>query len=214
MLVLLALACSDGDDASSGTATPPSATTTPQPDATAVTTPQTPPEPVELARQHLAGRLGISVGAIEVVSFEQRDWPDSCLGLSLPDMVCAQAITPGYRAVLRAEGREHVYRTDRTMTVLPEEGAGAVTTPTAPGPPGVEAARAGLASRLGVAVSAIEVVSVEPAEWSDSCLGYGRADESCLQAITPGQRVLLRDVAGGLTYEYRTDQQGNFRAPP
>ena len=203
LLVLLLTAC-NGDSAPSGEA----------PGATegTMTTPGTPPEPAELARQHLAGRLRTSVGAIEIVSFEAREWPDSCLGLSIPDVVCAPVITPGYRVILRAEGRDHAYRTDRMLNVRPEKSPGTAT----PSPPGagVEAARTDLARRLNVAVSSIEVVSVEATEWPDSCLGYGRPDEACLAVITPGQRALLRDGASGQTYEYRLDQQDNYRARP
>jgi hypothetical protein len=89
-------------------------------------TPTDTPAPVGLARQALAQRLGVSAGDIEVVSVTAREWPDRCLGLSIPDVLCAQVITPGYRAVFRAQGREHAYRTDMATTVLPEQGAGQV----------------------------------------------------------------------------------------
>jgi hypothetical protein len=78
------------------------------------------PAPVALARQHLADRLRVSPSAIEVISFESRQWPDRCLGLSIPEVVCAQVITPGYRAVFRAQGREYGYRTDTGILVLAE----------------------------------------------------------------------------------------------
>ena len=41
----------------------------------------------------------------------------------------------------------------------------------------------------------IEKLSVEEADWSDSCLGLGGPAESCLAVITPGYRMEF--VAGG-----------------
>lgn len=61
-----------------------------------------------------------------------------------------------------------------------------------------------LATQLNVAVDQIRIVEFEQAEWSDSCLGLGRLDESCLQAITPGWRVVLE--VNGVSYEIRTDE--------
>jgi heat shock protein HslJ len=61
-----------------------------------------------------------------------------------------------------------------------------------------------LATQLNTAADQIQIVEVEQAEWTDSCLGLGRLNESCLQAITPGWRVVLQ--SSGVTYEIRTDQ--------
>ena len=67
-------------------------------------------------------------------------------------------------------------------------------------------AAAVLADQLGVAPDAIAVVSAEPTEFSDGCLGLGGPDESCLQAITPGWIVILS--ADGQEYEVHTDETG------
>jgi hypothetical protein len=63
-----------------------------------------------------------------------------------------------------------------------------------------------LASELGVAESEIELASLEGVEFTDSCLGLGQANESCLQAITPGWLIMLD--AGGQVYEVHTDATG------
>lgn len=66
---------------------------------------------------------------------------------------------------------------------------------------------------LGVAVDQIQIKTVEQQEWTDSCLGLGRADESCAQVITPGWLVVF-DVAG-TEYRYRVDETGtNIRQEP
>jgi hypothetical protein len=60
--------------------------------------------------------------------------------------------------------------------------------------------------QLNVAVDQVRIVDLEQAEWTDSCLGLGRLNESCLQAITPGWRVVFE--VNDVTYEVRTDETG------
>lgn len=68
------------------------------------------------------------------------------------------------------------------------------------------AATAHLAAELGIGEDEIQVISAHETEFTDSCLGLGRLDESCLQAMTPGWIVVLD--AGGQTYELHTDVTG------
>lgn len=75
-----------------------------------------------------------------------------------------------------------------------------------PFPPAVTAAQQALAEMLAIDPAAIAVAAYAPAEWSDSCLGLGSMAESCLQALTPGFRVVLQ--AGSEFYVFRTDQDG------
>ncbi|MCK5429309.1 MAG: hypothetical protein KAI94_07550 [Anaerolineales bacterium] len=60
----------------------------------------------------------------------------------------------------------------------------------------------------------IEVISYEPAEWGDSCLGLAFPDEMCAEVITPGWVVVLGADQGGEAAFY-TDQLGTIirRAP-
>ncbi len=65
------------------------------------------------ARQKLATRLGLDLDLlIDVISVEGVDWPDSCLGVSSPDVMCAMVITPGYRILLEYDGRQYEYHTN------------------------------------------------------------------------------------------------------
>ena len=81
-------------------------------------------------------------------------------------------------------------------------------------PPEIKPAMADLEERLGV--RSIGVLAIECVQWPDGCLGYGGADEMCTQALVPGYRLTLADLSlqQSRTYEYHTDLQGNFRAPP
>lgn len=94
------------------------------------TTPAIPEAPVELPRdveaavkEALSARIDVEVEQIEVVSAQEEEWSDACLGLGRPEEGCAQVITPGWRVTLRAEGEEYVFRTDQDgSTVRMEEG--------------------------------------------------------------------------------------------
>ena len=74
-------------------------------------------------------------------------------------------------------------------------------------PQAILAAQQWLATQLSMAAEQVQVSDVEHVEWTDSCLGLGRANESCLQAITPGWRAIFE--INGQRYEVRTDETGS-----
>ena len=152
----------------------------------------------------LANELGLTGAEIEVVSAEMTEFTDSCLGLGGAAESCLQAITPGWIVMLSANGQEYEVHTDATGTQVRVAGDAAVGNEEADR---ISAAvQEFLAAQLGVSLGDVQVVSVEMTEYSDGCLGLGQANESCLQAITPGWFVIL-DV-NGQTYEVRTDATG------
>ena len=65
-----------------------------------------------LAIADLAERLGINQDQITVKSVEFVEWPDSCLGIDMRDIACAEVITLGYRIILGANGQANEYHTD------------------------------------------------------------------------------------------------------
>lgn len=66
----------------------------------------------QLVRQILVQQLQLSHDQIEIVSVEPVEWPDACLGISNPDVMCAQVITPGYRVILAVDGQQYEYHTN------------------------------------------------------------------------------------------------------
>ena len=67
-----------------------------------------------------------------------------------------------------------------------------------------------LMQQLHADVTAIEVLDVTAEQWSDACLGAGRANELCAQMTTPGYRITL--AVNGAEYRYHTNDDGsNFR---
>ena len=69
------------------------------------------------------------------------------------------------------------------------------------------AAKAELATALGLPADEIKVVSLEAVEWPDSCLGISYPNARCLAVITPGYRIML--AAQGIEYEYHTNRDGS-----
>ncbi len=155
----------------------------------------------------LAQTLGLTVNEIRVVNSESIDWPNGCLGFSLPNVRCTQVIVPGFRFTLEAGGMPYEVRTDRqgdvvfsTLDTVVNEPVGAA-----------EVARRSLATALGLSVEQVRIVSSEAQEWSDGCLGISRPGLMCAQVITPGYFVILQ--AQGRQYEYHTDADGRSVAP-
>jgi len=159
---------------------------------------------IAAARAHLVGEWGIDDSAIAGVSAAPVEFSDSCLGLGGPAESCLQAVTPGWLVMFEVDGQTYELHTDETgeQVRLASDISGIPVDPEA----ATAAAVAYLASQLGVAESEIEVIALEAAEFSDSCLGLGGPAESCLQVMTPGWLFTLG--AAGREYEVRTDGTG------
>ena len=87
----------------------------------------------------LQQRLGLEhIGSLRMAALGRTTWPSSCLGAALPpNIVCDQAIVPGFRMVLEADGALHTYHTssDRVVYVGPGEVQGTSgVTPLPPNP--------------------------------------------------------------------------------
>lgn len=70
------------------------------------------PSVVQLAVNNLANDLKIAPERITVVSVEPREWSDSSLGCREPGKAYLQVITPGYQAILAANGQQYQYHTN------------------------------------------------------------------------------------------------------
>ncbi len=167
------------------------------------------PDPVEAAVEELSQTLGLDPASITVGETLPVQWTDSSLGCPDPDKVYLQVVTPGYLITLVVGENIYSVHTDLggTAIVCEEEGdpigVGTVTDPVAA--EFVQQARADLAGRLEISPDDIDLLLSEPAEWMDSSVGCGIAeDEVVAQVITVGYRILLG--VGEDLYEYHTDQ--------
>ncbi len=178
-----------------------------------------PPQSALAAQAALAAQLGVEPGDVTIAAIEEVQWTDSCLGAGGPAESCLQVITPGWRVTLTYQGEIFVYHTNADGTVLrlaqqlPAGSDGPTPAPNAGQPPTQSGEQAvlqavvnALAVKLGVSAGTVRIVSVDQQEFSDSCLGYGRPDESCAQVITPGYALQL--MAGSKTYEVHASLDG------
>lgn len=73
---------------------------------------------VQKARKWLADYRGVPVGHVKAISVERAEWPDSCLGLSEPDEICATVMVPGYKIIFDVRGQKYEVRTDMTANII------------------------------------------------------------------------------------------------
>ncbi|MEJ2266405.1 MAG: hypothetical protein P8X95_23410 [Anaerolineales bacterium] len=73
---------------------------------------------VQAAIKQLSSATGVNVQDIQIISTEQVDWPDACLGLPNTGETCAQVVTPGFQVVLQVNGQKYEFRTDKQGNIV------------------------------------------------------------------------------------------------
>lgn len=73
---------------------------------------------VTAAIKLLAQQAGVSESSIAIVKVEKVQWPDGCLGVEAAGRVCTQSLTPGYRILLTASGKQYEYHTDEAGGIV------------------------------------------------------------------------------------------------
>lgn len=152
----------------------------------------------------LSQTLSLPADQIVLVSTEAVTWPNGCLGVERPGIMCTQALVDGYRITLEADGREYEIRTN-------EMGSVAVIASGEVDPLIEVVLIKQLAENLGLEEGGISVVSNEPFEFSDTCLGVAMQDMMCAEVITPGYIIVLE--SGGIRYEYHVSEDGRRIQP-
>ncbi len=182
------------------------APTTPVPPPTGTHIPVDIPPAQRAAVQALAAALGVSVDQIKLVSIDAVEWPDGCLGVQRLGVLCIQVITPGFRIVLEANGKQYEYHTNADGSVLAPAESQLVASDVQQA-----AAVKALASSLGLTSKDIQVVSAAAVEWPDACLGIAQPGVVCAQMVTPGFILVLE--AQGRQYEYHTNADASEVRP-
>jgi len=160
--------------------------------------PMTPAQVAALT--HLSVTLKLPADKITLVSTESVTWSDGCLGVQKTGVMCTQALVEGYRIIFEVGGKEYELHTNET-------GSSAVIASGLDVSDLVETAlMEQLAGNLGLDVDTVSIVSSEPVEFSDTCLGVAMQDVMCADAITPGRIIVLE--SDGVRYEYHTSEDG------
>ena len=157
------------------------------------------------ALTHLSMTLGLPADQITLISTESVTWPDGCLGVQKMGVMCTQALVEGYRIIFEAGGKEYEVHTNATgssvvvaigldvndlvETIIMDQ----------------------LAKNLGLDANVISVISNEPVEFSDACMGVTMQDVMCAEVITPGRIVVLE--SNGAQYEYHVSEDSRQIQP-
>lgn len=80
---------------------------------TPVSTPAPAVDPSARVQADLAARLGLPPDQLALRSIESVDWPDGCLGVYQKDVLCTEAIVPGYRVIFEAGEQRYEFHTDQ-----------------------------------------------------------------------------------------------------
>jgi hypothetical protein len=72
----------------------------------------------------------------------------------------------------------------------------------------VNTLRQDLSKKTGIPAKKLRVVEASARTWNDGCLGLGKPNELCTQALVPGWRVVMTN--GTQRWIYRTDQTGRI----
>jgi hypothetical protein len=74
------------------------------------------------ARNRFAEVRDVPASNVDIVEYEQVDWPDSCLGVEPRGEPCTEETTPGWRAVVELNGEEHELRAGEAGVIVRWEG--------------------------------------------------------------------------------------------
>jgi hypothetical protein len=66
----------------------------------------------EAAIQALSVKYNIPADQIKVVSIEPVTWPNGCLGVVIPGVMCTDVVTDGYRIIMEANGQQYEFHTN------------------------------------------------------------------------------------------------------
>lgn len=81
------------------------------------------PQAVKNVIDTLAVKNSLRPADVRVILVEEVTWPNSCLGVQTQGMMCLQVLTPGYRVVVEADGKQFEYHTDDAGGKIMEAGS-------------------------------------------------------------------------------------------
>jgi len=178
-----ALAACGGDDDNGGSGTP-AAPGTPRPTAT----PTVPPNLDEGATATLNGEPFVAVRTLPSETYSTDELGQAGVaadenGNRIPMATAPPGEVQAWEIISAAPDGWRVWTPQVVLDIVEQAGAGST------------------------------VVSVEPTEWPDACLGAAAPDEVCAEIITPGYTIVVEGPADARS-TYHADRSGNFRPAP
>ncbi|MBD3560906.1 S-layer homology domain-containing protein [Planktothrix sp. FACHB-1355] len=85
--------------------------------------------------ENLSQQTGMEISALRIVAAQQETWPDGCLGIASPGIVCSKALVPGWRVVVGSDRQSWVYRTNLTGSLIKLDPTASENVAATPPPP-------------------------------------------------------------------------------
>lgn len=160
-------------------------------------------DPLKAIKLFLYSSYGIAPEDVKLVTQEEREWTDSCLGLGRPEEGCMVITTPGYLVVVETPQGTFTFHTETSLDIFRLEDGLYEEEPSRMDP--FAKFRWLLAGRLNVPFEQITIVSNEAVDWPDACLGVEVYGEMCAQVITPGYKITLSTPVGEVVIHTNAD---------
>lgn len=82
------------------------------------------PNPIQQAvLQDIAQQTGEAKDRFQIIQAQKQTWPDGCLGLATPDVLCTMALVEGWQVQVSNGSQTWTYRTDAFGDVVKLEPA-------------------------------------------------------------------------------------------
>ena len=157
------------------------------------------------SRNLVANQFGFESSKVILLKTSEKTWINSCLELPNVDEVCNPGEVPGFLILLYADNLVfEVHSDEQSQNIRAINYLSQYLSP-------LEVAIRYLSVHENLPAEEINVISFDPMEWPDSCLGVVEEGIVCAPVITPGYKILLD--ANGSTFEFHTDFYGSRLIP-
>lgn len=153
----------------------------------------------------VANQFGHDLSSIILLKTADKTWIDSCLELPNVGEECAPKAVPGYLILLYVDNQVFEVHTDeKSENIRAINYLSQYLSP-------LEVSIRYLSVTENLPAEEINVISFDPIEWPDSCLGVEQEGIVCAPVITPGYKITLD--ANGIPFEFHTDFYGSRLFP-
>ncbi len=157
------------------------------------------------AQNLVAKQFGFEPSKVILLKTTEKIWINSCLELPNVDEECSPDEVPGFLILLYADNFVFEVHSDtQSQNIRAINYLSQYLSP-------LEVAIRFLSVLENLPAEEINVITFEPVEWPDSCLGVVEEGIVCAPVITPGYKILLD--ANGSNFEFHTDFYGSRLIP-
>lgn len=157
------------------------------------------------AQNLVANQFGFDPSKVILLKTSEKTWINNCLELPNANEECNPGEVPGFLILLYADNYVfEVHSDEHSQNIRAINYLSQYSSP-------LEVAIRYLSVVEGLSSEEINVITFDPVEWPDSCLGVVEDGTVCVPVITPGYKILLD--ANGIPYEFHADFYGGRLIP-